>query len=141
MMKRINLDKLVKYLQSQPDIRFALLYGSTAKGKANPLSDLDIAIFFQKDLNQDQMGERQIEITCDLMSLFKINNVDVTILNLASPFLCFQVLKYGKLLKCVEKSEFFFFKSIAIGRYQDIKPMYDLYARAAIRNLQRGPNG
>jgi predicted nucleotidyltransferase len=111
-----------------------------ARDKANPLSDLDVAVFFKNDLTQEQMGKRQIEITCNLMSLFKINNVDVTILNLASPFLRFQVLKYGKLLKCVEKNEFFSFKSNAMGRYQDIKPMYDLYARAAIQNLQRGPH-
>ena len=88
-------------------------------------------------LTREKMGERQIEITCDLMRLFGINHVDVTILNLASPFLCFQVLKYGKLLKCVQESEFFFFKSRAIGRYHEVKPMYNFYARKAIRDLQR----
>lgn len=138
MMKNFNQDELAKYLQAQADVRFALLYGSLARGQANPLSDLDVAVFFQNDLTEEQMGERQIDITCDLMRLFRINEVDVTILNLASPFLCFQVIKYGKLLKCVEKNEFFRFKSRTLGRYQDIKPMYDLYARAAIRNLQRG---
>jgi uncharacterized protein YutE (UPF0331/DUF86 family)/predicted nucleotidyltransferase len=135
MMKNIDLDSLIDYFKGHPDIRFALLYGSLAKGKANPLSDLDVAVFFQNGLTREHLGDRQIEITCDLMNRFRINRVDVTILNLASPFSRFQVIKYGQLLKCIDKNEFFLFKSRVLGEYQDIKPMYDLYARSAINKM------
>jgi len=131
-------DDLIKYFQARDNIRFALLYGSAARGKMGPLSDLDTAVFFTPDLNEQKMAEEQLTITCDLMKLCRLNNIDVTILNLSSPFLTYQVFKYGTVLKCSSEKEFYSFKAKTLGRYQDIKPMYELYAKAAMERLQRG---
>jgi len=133
-----NLIKaLQEYFNKQKDVTFAMLYGSVAKNKVTPLSDLDVAVFFCQEMNQEQMGEMQIEITCDLMNLCEMNNIDVTILNLASPFLKFQVIKSGQLLKCRNKNEFYGFKARVLGEYQDIKPMFDMYADATIQSFKR----
>ena len=132
-----NLIKVLHdYFNKQKDVRFALLYGSLARGKVTPLSDLDVAVFFCPVMNQEQLSERQIEITCDLMSLCGMNNIDVTILNLATPFLKFQIIKYGQLLKCLDQREFCGFKTKVLGEYQDIKSMFDMYAKATIQSFK-----
>jgi hypothetical protein len=60
------------------------------------------------------------------------------ILNLANPFLRFQVIKYGSLIYVKDEKVFYKFKADSLGRYQDIKPMYDLYDTVAENSLREG---
>ncbi|MBI5196863.1 MAG: nucleotidyltransferase domain-containing protein [Nitrospirae bacterium] len=50
-VKRVLRDYLVK-VQREIPVEFAVLYGSQAKGKARPDSDIDIAIFSSKFKNK-----------------------------------------------------------------------------------------
>jgi hypothetical protein len=67
--------------------------------------------------------------------------VDVIVLNWANPFLRYQVIKYGRLIYAKDVKVFYKFKAASLGRYQDIKPMYELYDRVAEVNLRRGIHG
>ena len=125
----------------QSDIDFALIFGSAALGKETPLSDIDIAVYFRKEDNAMRLGERQIDITCAMMRICKINRVDVVVLNCANPFLRYQVIKYGRLIYARDVKIFYKFKAVSLGRYQDIKPMYELYYKVAEINLRRGMHG
>jgi predicted nucleotidyltransferase len=40
------IEKLKKYFKQRKDIAFAFLYGSQAKGGADKLSDVDVAVYF-----------------------------------------------------------------------------------------------
>lgn len=130
--------KLRAFFASQPDIEFALIFGSVAAGRNNLLSDLDVAVYFSGEKDSLDLGERQIDIICALMRICKISRVDAVILNLADPFLSFQVIKYGRLVFAADERAFYKFKIFSLGRYQDIRSMYELYNRAAAINLRRG---
>lgn len=46
MFKKDLLNKLISYFEKRPDIAFAFLFGSHAKGIATKRSDIDIAVYF-----------------------------------------------------------------------------------------------
>lgn len=138
---KIKEKKLKDYFAQQDDVEFAMLFGTAASGRTTPMSDIDVAVFFKNGDDRLRLGERQIDITCLIMKLCHISEVDVVVLNLADPFLRFQVIKYGRLIYARDEKEFCKFKAASLGRYQDIKPMYDLYDRMAEDNLRRGLYG
>ncbi len=78
-----------KYLQGRDDIAFAYLFGSKAKGVAGPLSDVDIAIY----LTEGPFSEKRMEILGDLIDTLLMDNVDLILLNTASPSLKARVIR------------------------------------------------
>ncbi len=141
MIKVLDDRKLKEFFAAQGDVSFALLFGSMASGRANSMSDIDIAVYLDDKRGVLDLGERQIEITYLLMKVCSTDKVDTVVLNQANPFLKFQVLKYGRLIYAQDEKLFYHFKAQAFGLYQDIKPMYDFYAQAVNKNLRRGLNG
>lgn len=137
----IKEKRLREYFGQQNDIELAILFGSAAMNRTTPMSDIDIGVYFKNGEDTLKLGERQIDITCAMMKLYHINRVDVIILNLANPFLRFQVVKYGRLIYAKDEKEFYKFKAVSLGRYQDIRPMYELYDSIAENRLRRGLNG
>lgn len=137
----LKQQELKNYLAQQDDIEFVLLFGSLALGRATPMSDIDIAVYFRDGNDPLELADRQIDITCAVMKFCKINRVDVVVLNLANPFLRFQVMKYGRLLYARDEKIFYRFKANSFGIYQDIKPMYRLYEIIAEKSLRRGVDG
>lgn len=138
-MKMVNFNEqlLEDYFTKQDDIEFVLLFGSLASGRITPMSDIDVAVYFNGARNTLELADRQIDITCTIMRLCKINRVDVVILNAAHPFLKFQVVKYGRLLYVNNEKAYYQFKAHAFGLYQDIKPMYALYNKMTRNNLMK----
>ena len=138
MKSVLKEQELKKYFAEQKDIEFALIFGSFASGRINVMSDIDIAVYFRDEEDILKLGDRQIDITCAIMKFCKTNRADVVVLNLANPFLKFQVIKYGRLLYGKDEKVFYRFKAASFGMYQDIRPMYDLYERIARISLRRG---
>jgi predicted nucleotidyltransferase len=58
----MDLTAARRYLQEREDIAFAYLFGSTATGKATPLSDLDIAVY----LTGGCFPQKRLELIGDL---------------------------------------------------------------------------
>ena len=64
----VNIAQIVteKLLKATPALRknqiiFAYLFGSAAEGRLSPLSDIDIALFLNPNLNQRQRFYRRLE--------------------------------------------------------------------------------
>ncbi len=131
-----NQDQLKTYFAQQSDILMAILFGSMAKGVHNVLSDIDVAVYLRQDLDELTMGDRQVDITCDLMKLYKKNEVDVVVLNAVNPLLKFQVVKYGQLIYARDELFYYHFKARTFSEYQDIKPMYDMYTKAMLERIR-----
>lgn len=134
---KVDINNLKHYFNTQDDIEIAFLYGSFAIGSGSSLSDIDVAVFLSNTPSKERIISRQCEITVDLMALCKCNNVDVTILNIASPILAYQVIKYGKMLKCVNENRYYNLIENIINTYLDTKPLYNFYSNRAIENLRR----
>jgi len=120
---------LRKYFQKHPEIEVAYIFGSVAQGRENPLSDIDVAIILDdKQIKQElyRYGYKA-EILTDLIKILKMNNVDLVILNEASPLLKHRVLYSGKLIYCRNERKRIQFQIDTINKYNDFKQLRKIH--------------
>ena len=94
------LKELSETFNADNDITAAYLFGSYAKGKNHPLSDIDIAVLLKENMDFFQKKLDLIETASETLST---DEFDLVILNQASPGLAFEILNNGKIL--VNKNE------------------------------------
>lgn len=115
---------LRSYFEKRPEVRLAYLFGSQASGKANRLSDVDVAVLTDPSrVKKNLPYGYKAEICTDLMKLLKTNRVDLVLLNSAPPFLRHQVFKTGKPLFIRDHPARIRFETETLTRYLDVKPL------------------
>jgi predicted nucleotidyltransferase len=114
-MKILFLQKIQKSLSQFHNIRLAFLFGSFAGGYASTTSDIDIALLFEKKPDYNIL-----ETVKDALSEHTQREIDLLVLNDASPVIKMQVLKKGHLLiKSTPDYEDFFTRTLM--DYEDLK--------------------
>ena len=110
------LPDAVDYLESHPQILFAYLFGGLARGKPQPLSDIDIAIYLMTD---GKSAENKLEILGNLMAIFQTDEIDLVVLNTATLALVMNIVKARKII--VDKDPFsrHIFESVTMRKYFD----------------------
>jgi predicted nucleotidyltransferase len=88
-MKELQ-ETLKKKLVQDPNIVFALIYGSHAKASQHSRSDLDLAVYFKNP----PLGLNLLDLIHELSEHTR-KEIDLVVLNHASAFLRHQVMKYG----------------------------------------------
>ena len=121
------LPKAKVYLNGHPKVIFAYLFGSLAKGKPTPLSDVDIAVYLSEESDAIQV---KMELLGKLMELLETDEIDLTILNTASLPLTARGIENKILL--VDKKPFLrhSFESLILREYFD-------FSRKEMEILQR----
>jgi len=92
------LQKLSTALKAEPDIAFAYLFGSVAKGRSGPLSDVDVAVYFHLNSDVRSRFDRRLELMSKLSRALRRDDVEVVSLHDAPLDLAFEILAYGKLI-------------------------------------------
>lgn len=128
-------DKIVKilkeYFEKEDNVIFAYLFGSYAKGKERENSDVDIAVYVNELIAKDskKVLDFQIKHMSNISDILK-KEVDLVILNQASPLLRHEVISEGILLVEKDHNKLVNFKKLSFYYYQDwlnimkIKIMY-----------------
>lgn len=114
-------EKIKSYFSKKRNIAAVYLFGSHAKGKAHPKSDIDIAVLY-KSTPADSFRD-SLKISCDLMKEMSCDRVDVVVLNTANPVLKNQIYKHGQKILCNDPVTAVRFKAKSILEYLDILPM------------------
>jgi predicted nucleotidyltransferase len=96
-------------------VDLAYLFGSANSGRFRPLSDIDIAVRFKPDHTPDDFFRLSALLEVKLARLLR-RKTDINILNLASPLLCYEVVKNGAVLFSVNDEEHILFH---IRTYRD----------------------
>lgn len=112
--------KQLKTIAKKYHLKLVILFGSVATNKTHKHSDLDIAVLTMRHFSFDNL----LGLTYGLTKIFK-QDVDLSVLNSASPLLKYQTVKYG-LLICGTARDFNNFKVQAIIQYIDIKKLLTL---------------
>jgi len=120
-------EKLNKYFDEHEEILFAIIFGSTAKGTANKISDVDIAVMINPNFNKSFPFGYQAELITDFMRILKRNDVDVVILNEAPIALKHEILRYGKFIYVRDKQARIKFQVDTINQYEDYKMLYKIH--------------
>lgn len=126
-MEKIDLiaQKLIEYLKDRREILFAYIFGSTAAKTAHKFSDIDIAIFINENMidENDYRYGYQSEILTDLMHQLKTDKVDLVILNSAKALLRHRVIYFGKLIYSKDEKTRVKFQVDTINRYMEYKSL------------------
>ena len=112
-MKEV-FEKIKNFLEKDPNIVFALAFGSAVTGKLTPESDIDVAIYVREPLS----GYELLSLMQKLSSLVK-KEVHIVILNDATPLLRHQVMKNRKELFIKDFSVYSKFREKTIDDYQE----------------------
>ncbi len=114
-MQTFNPQNIGDALATDPEVVFALLFGSALDGKiVLPHSDIDVGVYFSKRPSLEVVS-RVIGLCQDAINFEKI---DLSVLNTASPLLAYEALK-GKLIFCRDKNRFADFFSLTFRIYED----------------------
>lgn len=130
------VEKIGTALHNSPDIVAVYLFGSTARGEAHALSDVDVAVLFATDLPAADRFARTLEIGVVLDETLR-RPVDVIALNQAPPALCFQVLKHGRLILEKDRTQRCVFVMHALSRYYDAKPYLDYHSAQLLSRIRK----
>jgi len=89
----VELEKLKEYFDGKKEISMAFLFGSAATGREISESDVDVAVWFEKEYSLKEVDELQGGIE-DLLH----KNVDLIVLNTARPTVAWAALRGKPLL-------------------------------------------
>jgi predicted nucleotidyltransferase len=114
----------------------AYLFGSQAEGKAGPLSDVDIAVLLGPQVPQERWSAVQIDLINDLIGLFHRDDVDVALLNRATPVLAQEVVRSGQVIYEAEPGTRVDFQVATLRRYVDTEPLRRLQNRRLLERVE-----
>src|SRR5438876_672521 len=82
----------------RPEIQAAYVFGSVASGRARADSDVDVAVLLDRRVRPGRILKYRLKLMADLGTALHRSDVDVVILNEASPVLAHRVLSQGTLV-------------------------------------------
>lgn len=126
----MNKKKLIDILQENSGIAAALLFGSQASENANQESDIDIALLYNAQCVPD--GLELLQYKQDLSDQME-QDVDIVVLNEASPIIAMQTIKHGVPLFLRDKKAYDKFEIKLITDYADIKYLRDPFERNILK--------
>ncbi|MBI3593099.1 MAG: nucleotidyltransferase domain-containing protein [Nitrospirae bacterium] len=101
-MNEHAVKRLTECLCKYPVI-IAYLFGSEAKGTSGALSDIDIAVLVDRNIDKSERFNLRLRLSNELSSIIN-RMVDLAVLNDSPVQLSYEVIKHGKLIFCKDKS-------------------------------------
>ena len=119
-MNKVSISDMVKKLKEtltmHSDIVLVFLFGSFVRGDINSFSDLDIAIYFTGTVDFYRINDLREDIS-EMLGI----EVDIVVLNTASPVIKMQVLKKGTLLINKDQRAYNEIFVNTVNEYDDLK--------------------
>ncbi|MFP4582297.1 MAG: type VII toxin-antitoxin system MntA family adenylyltransferase antitoxin [Desulfococcaceae bacterium] len=109
-----NLERLKATLEAEPVVLFALIFGSFARGEERPDSDLDVAVYF----SSPPEGLEVLEWLNRLSNAAE-REVDLVVLNRASPLLRHQVMRHRIRLLVRDEAAYVRFRERTMRDYDE----------------------
>ena len=127
---------VARCLSRHREIQAAYLFGSVSTGRARPDSDVDIAVLVDRRVRPTQMLTYRLKLMTDLGSALRRSDVDVVILNDATPLLAHRALSQGTLVFERSARARVRFQVKTAARYFDLIPMFELHLRYLKRSVR-----
>jgi predicted nucleotidyltransferase len=116
------IEQLREDLERCPEVLEAYLFGSVARGDAQPHSDVDVAVFVEPSaLDRPGFGY-DAELGARLQQVLARSDVDVVVLNRAGPVLYHRVLRDGTRILSRDLAATTTREGYALSRYCDFVP-------------------
>jgi hypothetical protein len=128
---------LTTVLERFDDVRFAVLFGSHARGTARPDSDLDVAVFLSPALSPEARWDVRLRLQT---ALDAIGTADVVVLNDAPALLAHRALQ-GQRVLLRDPVAWVRFCVSTIARSEDERYYREIHRAARERRLEEGRFG
>lgn len=135
MNKPDIIHQLKNYFSASDAIDSVYLFGSTAKNKQRPNSDIDIAVLFGDDLSELDRFDRKLNIASELEDLLG-SPVDIVDLRTSDPYFIHQIMLNKELIYDMNTNARVAFEVEARREYFDRIPFYELYHKQAMKRLE-----
>jgi predicted nucleotidyltransferase len=120
------------------EIAAAYVFGSVASGRTRMESDVDVAVLLARPLRTKDSLDYRLQLMADLGSALHRSDVDLVVLNDASPLLAHRVLSKGTLVFERSRSARVRFQVSTANRHADVVPMYETHIRYLKRRAREG---
>jgi uncharacterized protein len=77
-----------------------IVFGSAASGKLQPLSDIDLGVLLDAEMNKSQLFDKELELRSEISRILGSEEFDLVNMNLAPARFVHNILSEGKLLFC-----------------------------------------
>lgn len=136
------ISQIRSYFEKQPHVIAVYLFGSYAKSTAHALSDIDLAVLFDKKHTPKDLTEMRLVYLRDLSQRLQVDTLDIQILTAKSslPFLE-QILRSHKLVLNKDPRQRIEFENQMRFLYFDFEPLLNQYVEAMYDRLERGTYG
>jgi hypothetical protein len=113
-MKSLKRIPVLEQIKLHPNVLAIYLFGSYAKSKANPISDIDIAVILDNPTK---------EIEADIGSLYS-EKIDLVLFHRLPLYIRFEVFKYGQEIFNRDEKKLLEIKRKVLGEYLDTSWLY-----------------
>lgn len=114
--------RIAQALEPRDEVLEAYLFGSQATGRAQPHSDIDIAVYIDDKRPVRTGYGYAAELAAHLMRALGSNAIDVVVLNRAPPVLYHRVLRDGRRILARDLRATTTREGYALSRYCDFLP-------------------
>lgn len=131
------LDQVRLVLENEPEVAYALLFGSGASGGLRPDSDLDVEIELRRGAARDAQAIGALVARLESAAR---RRVDVALIDEATPALRYRIFRDGVLLLERDHAALVARKARAILDYLDFRPVEERCTEGVLRAASRPPS-
>ena len=132
-------DKVKNYLEQYEIISFAVIFGSYASGKTSSKSDLDIGIYFSREIELLELGK--IITALEKITCLKVDLIELKNLFNRSPLLAYHVITNYKVIFVKDQDVLVNFKRLTFLNYFDTKQLRDAVNKAFYKRISENKFG
>ncbi len=126
--------ELTEYFRTKDNVILAYLFGSTVRGDAGRLSDVDIGVLLDENLSKKDSFDLELKLISEIATLIKKNKIDLVVLNEAPLLLAHNIMKNGIILKSDEKERVKFETKI-LSMYMDEKYYIKRHTKETLKRI------
>lgn len=120
-------------------ISAVILFGSLATNKETPLSDVDLAVLYHRDLSTDDLESLHRQVMGIITDLLQSDDIDVINLNTAPLSMQYGAIKQSKILLLNNRVEYIDYWEKTVKYYLDFKPLLDESNNTLLETLSGRP--
>jgi len=136
----VTLERLSEALDREGVVA-AMLIGSQARGTAGPLSDVDVAVWHDPGLDPSERLRLQLDLATRAARALGTDEVDVVLLNRATPLLRHRAIRDARRLVERDRAERVRLETRAILDYLDTAQLRAELGRGLRRRMSEGRFG
>jgi predicted nucleotidyltransferase len=128
--------ELSEYFNNKDSVILAYLFGSTVRGDAGRLSDVDIGVMLDEKLSKKDRFDLELKLMGEIAILIKKNEIDLIVLSEAPLLLAYNIIKTGIILKS-DETERVKFETKIFSMYMDEKYYIKRHTEETLKRIAK----